>query len=72
MSTTIVNPAPANSSTSDNGIGFVLGIIVLFVFGFIFFIYGLPLIRQGLSGTGNGGVQINVPKQIDVKVQPAK
>lgn len=70
MATTIVNPAPSNNSSDNNGMGFLLGIIVLVIFGFLFFIYGLPYIR-GLSG-GNGGVQVNIPKSIDVKVQQSK
>lgn len=72
MATTIINPTPAANSTTDSGMGFLIGIIALIVFGFLFFIYGLPLIRQGLSGLGSGGVQINLPKTVDVKVQQTK
>lgn len=69
MATTIINPAPSNNSSDNNGIGFLLGAIILIVFVVLFFIYGLPLL-QGLSG--NGGVQVNVPKSIDVKVQQSE
>jgi len=69
MATTIINPAPTNNSSNNNGIGFLLGAIVLVVFAVLFFVYGLPYIR-GLSGSG--GVQVNVPKSIDVKVQQSK
>lgn len=72
MATTIINPAPANNSTTDNGMGFLLGIILIIAFGFLFFFYGFPLIKQGLSGLGSGGVQINLPKTVDVNVQQAK
>lgn len=72
MATTIINPAPNNNTTSDSGMGFLLGIIILIVFGFIFFIYGFPLIKQGLNGLGSGGIQITLPKTVDVKVQQAK
>jgi len=72
MATTIINPTPATNSTADSGMGFLIGVIALIVFGFLFFIYGFPLIRQGLSGLGGGGVQINLPKTVDVKVQQTK
>lgn len=69
MATTIINP-PANSNASDNnGLGFLIGAVVLIVFGILFFVYVFPYI-QGLGG--NGGIQINVPKNIDVKVQQTK
>ena len=68
MATTIINPAPNNNS-SNNGVGFLLGAIVLIVFAVLFFVYALPYIR-GLSGSG--GIQVNVPKSIDVKVQQSK
>jgi len=48
--------------------GFLLGVIILVVFGAVFFIYILPLIQQGM----NGGVQVNIPKDINVKVEESK
>lgn len=65
MATIVNNPAPNNS---DNGMGFLLGIIVLVVVGVLFFFYGLPLIQQGM----NKGIQVNVPKDINVNVQQSK
>lgn len=62
---TIVNNPPNNSG---NGMGFLLGVIILVVFGAVFFIYILPLIQQGM----NGGVQVNIPKDINVKVEESK
>ena len=72
MPTTIINPAASNNSSNDSGMGFLLGIIVLVVLGFLFFVYGFPLIRQALSGTGSGGVNVTLPKTVDVKVQQTK
>ena len=70
MATTIVNPAPSNDGSSgNNGMGFLLGAIVLIVFAVLFFVYGLPLL-QGLSG--NGGTQVNIPDSIDVNVNQPK
>ena len=69
MATTIVNPAPSNNSSGNNGTGFLVGIIVLIVFAVLFFVYALPYIR-GIGG--NNGVQVNVPKSIDVNVKQTK
>lgn len=65
MATIVNNPAPNNS---DSGMGFLLGIIILVVIGVVFYIYGLPYIQQGMSG----GVQINVPKDINVNVKQSE
>lgn len=72
MATTIINPAPATNTTTNNGMGFLLGTIIIIAFGFIFFIYIFPFIKQGLSGLGGGTVQINLPKTVDVNVQQTK
>lgn len=72
MPTTIINPASTNNSPADNGMGFLLGVVILIAFVFILFIYGLPVLRQALSGLGNGGVNITLPKTVDVKVQQSK
>ena len=68
MATTIVNPAPNDNSSDNNGMGFLMGSIVLIVFLVLFFVYALPYIR-GMSG---GGVQVNVPKSINVNVKQSK
>ncbi len=63
MATTIVNPAPASNS-SDSGIGFVLGTILLVILGVLFFVYALPYVQQGM----NSGINIEVPRNIDVSL----
>lgn len=50
----------------QNGMGFLLGIIVLVVFVFLFMYYVLPIIRQ------SSAPQINVPDKIDVNIQQEK
>ncbi len=72
MATTIINPAPTNNTATDSGMGFLIGVIALIVFGFLFFIYGFPLIRQGLNGLGSGGINVTLPKTVDIKVQQTK
>lgn len=70
MATTIINPAPTNNDTSGgNGVGFLIGIITLVIIGALFFMYGLPFIRGMI---GNGGISVNVPKDINVNVQQSK
>ena len=69
MATTIVNPAPSNNSSNNNGMGFLIGAIVLIVFVVLFFVYALPYIR-GFSRSGE--VQVNIPKSINVNVQQSK
>ncbi|HSW48326.1 MAG TPA: hypothetical protein VLG67_04575 [Candidatus Saccharimonadales bacterium] len=66
---TVINPAPSNNSNGGNGTGFLIGVIVLIVFAFLFFVYGLPYLR---NLTANSGVQVNVPKSIDVNIKQSK
>lgn len=66
--TTIVNtPAPANND-SGNGMGMIIGIFVLIIMAYVFFVYGLPAISNMKIGTP----QINVPNKIDVNVKQSK
>jgi hypothetical protein len=71
MATTIVNPAPSTNSSGSNIAGLLFGAIILIVFVALFFVYALPFLRS-LSGIGSGGVQVNVPKNINVNVQQTK
>lgn len=48
--------------------GTILVLIVLIVLAFLFFVYGLPAIRQMQIGNS----QINVPSKIDVNVHQTK
>lgn len=62
--TTIINtPQPASDQSS--GMGMIIGLVVLIVFGFLFFVYALPALRNMELGTP----QINVPSTIDVNVK---
>ena len=69
MATTIINPAPASNTSNNSGMGFLLGAIVLVVFVALLLVYALPFIR-GLSG--KGGIQVNLPKSVNVNVQQSK
>ncbi len=63
MVTVVNNPAPSNDS--GNGIGMLVGLIVVLAMGYLFFMYGIPALRQMQLG----GTQINVPSKIDVNVK---
>lgn len=60
---TIVNTTPSSDS-GNNGMGFLLGAIVLIVFAILFFVYALPYIRSGF-----GAPQVNIPDHVNVNVQ---
>lgn len=65
--TTIVNTPPA-SKESGGSMGMIIGLFVLIILGFLFFVYGLPLIQNMQLGAP----QINVPDKIDVNVNQTK
>lgn len=63
MATVVNNPSSEAPRESNNGMGFLLGVIVLIVFAVLFFVYGLPMITQSMQGP-----TVAVPDQIDVNV----
>ncbi len=66
--TTIVNNPPAPKE-SGGGMGWIIALIVLLVVGYLFFMYGIPALRQMQLGSP----QINIPSKIDVNInQPTK
>lgn len=62
---TIINN-PDSGSDKGSGVGMIVGAIVLVLVLTLFFIYGLPVIRN--SSTKSNGSTINVPDKIDVNV----
>lgn len=56
MATIINNPSGGDSSHS--GVGLIIGIVLALVVIVLFFIYGLPALRN--LGGGGGGTNINV------------
>lgn len=55
-----------HEGTGSGGMGFLLGVILLLATLFLFFYYGLPMMRQATSPT------INIPRQVDVNVNQTK
>ncbi len=66
MATIVNNPAP--SDNSGGPMGMIVGLIALMVIAYLFFVYGLPAVRQMRSG----GTQINVPSEIDVNINKSE
>ena len=66
---TIINNPPA-SNDSGGGMGMIIGLAVVIILVILFFVYGLPALKQ--MQTGNVTPQINVPNQIDVNVKQTK
>lgn len=61
-----VQQPPANTDGGNmNGISFLLGAILLIVFGYFFFIYALPRMLPQQSQAP----QINVPDKVDVNIK---
>ena len=69
MATTIINPSQTDNS-AGNAIGLILGLVLLLTVVFLFIFYGLPFIKN-LSSSGNG-IQVTVPKNINVNIQQTK
>ncbi len=60
---TIINNPGTTSTDSNNGMGLVLGVLLLLVVAFLFFVYGLPAITRSAGGT-----TLNVPDKVNVNV----
>lgn len=57
--TTIINTPPSGES-SNSGLGLVLGVILVLILGALFFIYGLPAIRNNNTVPQNGNIDVNI------------
>lgn len=67
MATTIINPSPSQESSS-NGMGLVIGAILIIAFIALLFYFGLPYLQNGFGGT----TQVNIPDKVNVNVQTEK
>lgn len=62
MATIVNTPVPA--AQENNGMGFLLGVILLIVVAVLFLLYGIPYLRNSFAGP-----TVNVPGRINVNVQ---
>lgn len=70
MATVINNANPGTpvnegGSNPNNWLGFVVGLLLVLLVGYLFFVYGLPMLRQASTPTVPN---VNVPSEIDVNV----
>lgn len=78
--TTVVNN-PGSTGDGGSGMGMVIGIILVILVVILLVLFGLPALRGGggtdapdINAPSGGGVELNVPvpEQIDVNVNPAQ
>lgn len=72
--TTIINSPPTQAPTpAEGGSGLtsiLIGVVIVAIIGFLFFVYGLPAMRNaGNANTGNNGPTINVPDKVQVEIK---
>jgi hypothetical protein len=69
MATVINNPSNGGSD-GGNGMGMVIGGLILLAAIALFIFYGLPMIRNTASPKGGNGINVEVPKDVNVNVNP--
>lgn len=64
---TVINNVPAAPAqdSGGNGIGFLVGIIVLALIAYLFFVYGIPAVQRGASMSAP---TVQVPSELNVNV----
>lgn len=62
--TTIINTPPATTNESGGSMGMIVGLVVLLILGYLFFVYGLPAIQNMQVGAP----QINIPAKVDINI----
>jgi hypothetical protein len=66
MATVINNPTPVqgDGGSGNNMLGMIIGLLVVLLLGYLFFVYALPMFRQPAQVVPN----VEVPSEIDVNV----
>lgn len=61
MATIVNNPQPVESHNS--GVSFLVGVILLIVFAYMLFVYGLPYLQSSMARP-----QVTIPSDINVDI----
>jgi hypothetical protein len=61
---TIINNPPGSPNNDSSSAGLIIGLILIIAVLVLFFVYGLPALRNNASK----GTTINVPDKVDVNV----
>lgn len=62
---TVVNN-PSGSTESGSGMGFLMGVILLIVVGFLIVYYGIPALNR--TGNNAPAPAVQIPDQMDINV----
>lgn len=65
MATVVNNPAPTEQNSGNS---FLVGIILLIVFVFALFYFGIPMLNRAAPQQEAPSAEIQVPEQVDVNV----
>lgn len=69
---TVVNNPGVTTSDSGTSFGMIMGLLLLAAVIILFFIFGLPILRQTVSNPSVVTPQVNVPGKVDVNVNQKK
>lgn len=71
--TTIINTTPNQSSDEGIGLGLILGIVFVVLLSFLFYMYGLPMLRVAdEKQPAIQKIEIQVPAQPVVDTEPTQ
>ena len=61
--TTIINNPGGGDNGAGSGVGMIIGVIIALALVALFFVYGLPALRN--QGNSNGSIDVNVKLPAD-------
>lgn len=54
----------------DGGVGFIVGVILLAFLAILFFVYGLPALRDAANTTNGDSINVTIPNNLDTNPVP--
>jgi LPXTG-motif cell wall-anchored protein len=67
MATIVNTPAAPQTSDSSGATGLMIGLVLLAIFAFLMFFYGLPALRN-TTQQAPSNVNVDIPDKVDVNV----